>query len=217
MITSLSEPRISPQIIAVIDRLKSRGWNLRWYINTELQGAGSANLDTQEISFKSKELSQNPGVILHELVHVDQFDRGYPRLKSDSSPYGTFMLNDVFEHILMLPEIEKAGFSIGDQEIPATLSLISQLTGAHPPLVEDEELFAAALYVRGHFLGIEDSQLALLREHIQKKNTRITMDQISEAIKNLPESDSAVAVYSTSLQKVVAVLGLESQVTVITK
>ena len=206
---------LSPESEQILNRLKSRGWKIICYIESALQGNASSNFEEQKISFRDQRFSKDSGIVFHELLHFDLYDKGYPTITSKfGNTYSIFMLNDVFQHIIMNPEIVKTGSSIKEHEEPATLKLITDLVCPHPKLTEDEELFSAILYIRAHFLEIEEAMVAPLKEHIQKNNKRLKMSQILEAINRFPKPDCSINEYTECLNNVLFALDLKNEVIV---
>lgn len=204
---------MNPESELILEKLKTHGWNISWGVDADLGGYAATNMDEQWIRFRNEASLEDKETIHHELLHCDLYDKGYPVLKPANgwSKEGIWMLNDVFQHIMIKPEIEHAGFSIGTKEIPATLKSIGSLASGTPVF---NEPYWAALYIRGHFLEIEDSKLAPLEKYIQENHTGITMDKIMKAIGKLPEHGCSVEKYTKCLNEVVSTLGLDNEVVV---
>lgn len=215
MMTIIDKPKLDPKGEEILERLTSRGWNVSWATDPDLAGYAASDMDEQRIVFRDQPSSGDCETILHELLHFDLFDKGYPFIKSKSSTYqsGVYILNDVFQHIIMKPEIERAGFSIMTLEVPATLKLIGRLAN-NPPM---NEPFWAALYMRGHFLHVEGSKLALLEKHIRENHNSITMDKIIKAISQLPRENFSAEKYARCQNEVLKTLGLGGEVVIYKK
>ena len=213
MVKTIPEPVLGPESTKVLDRLKARGHDISWEIDSDLQGTAACDFVGQKIIFRDEAASQDEGGILHELLHMDLYDRGYPIISSTvGNRFGLTMLNDVFQHTAMSQELRDAGFSFDDVEIPGAQRMIAALTTKTIPLVEDEDLFSAALYMRGNFLELDEAQMLPLEEYILANNRRLTLDKVKEAITKLPNSNSTLEEYEKSIDDVLVVLGLEGEV-----
>lgn len=206
-------PKLGPEGELLWAKLKSKGWNIVWCIESTLAGQASSNFDEQKISFRSRDLSEDRGVAFHELLHFDLYDKGYPILAPKfGNTFSIFMLNDIFQHIVMSPELEKAGFSIKEQEGKAILKLIRDLVGVRPKLSEDEELFSAVLYMRAFFLKTEEGSMITLEKYIRDKNKRLTLDRIREIIIRFPKPDCELNEYTKCLNNVLFALDIKNEV-----
>ena len=224
MMISINEPTLSPEGRHILERLTSHGWKVSWYIDPILGGHAGCDIDNQKIIFRSVELSNDPAVVLHELLHFDLYDKGYPFVRANTATtnqavqFGVTILNDVCHHIMMKQEFERAGFYFGTQEVPSTVKQIDELVKTNPTLnpvfLGGGEIFSAALYMRAKFLTINKAKIELLARYISKNNKHLTLNKISEAINMLPEPGCSVDEYNERLNKLLSILGLDNFITI---
>lgn len=211
MVTITKEPILNPESKKILEKLRSHGWNISWAVNTDLGGSAASDIKEQRVYFRDEASSQNQEPIFHELSHFDLYDKEYPMIRAREAWNGgaIYMLNDVFQHLAMKPQVEGAGFSFATTEAPAALRLINSLNNGTPTY---NEPYWSALYIRGHFLEIESSKMALLEKYIRSTHTSSTFDKVEKAISELPIEGCSIEQYEASLGMVLSTLGQNNAV-----
>lgn len=203
----------SNEIVEIVKSLKKLGHTIKYFIDENLQGEAHNIINGKmcEIRYRSDEKSKHFCITYHELLHLKLVISGYKRLYCDDlvDENIDILLRDIFEHIMIVPELKKAGCSIDSQKI-AIIRRITEIEEGKLDENEDLGTLLKIFYIEAKLMGIDDRYLIKIKNYKTKtlKNW-YQEDEITNIIKNFPKSNMSKEKYINCQEICLGLLNLQ--------
>ena len=207
-----------PEIINIINDLKNKGYRIECFIDKKIEAIAS-NILYRENKICKIRFSKKEGItsdsMYHELLHLELVTNGYSRMCIDNdldNEKSITMLSDIFEHIMIEPKLESAGYSLNGElkAIEKTIKDIEKLKYKNSKI--DIETFMIVFYTRSKLMRLNKNNLDRIRdfkieqkENWYKENTK----KIDKLLKNMPSPKMSIEEYKNCQEKCSNILNIK--------
>ncbi len=189
-------PEIDEPCKEILNSLIARGMELEWCIDPDIGGKSLVTSENTNatITFRNNE-EITPESILHELLHLDLFTRSYRKIiaKETEYEYAITIINDLFQHILMVEKMEEYGYFLKKTEGAACEKMIEQFIslegGKSSNTAIDLVVLGSALLARAEWANTNKTKIEKLVAHM-KKTEHYDVNFIKSIAESLPSPNT---------------------------
>lgn len=213
----ITQPNLSPENQKLLLEVQSAGFKLKWFIDENIEGRARSNIRLGEIRFRSPEEILTYSVT-HELLHFKISKDGFPRIESNDDAdyeYTVMMLNDIFEHLLMVPLLQEMGYSVYQEESMSIIKVLHELVTEQVTIDEyDKETFHIVFYVRAIAMQMPEIELRTLERYMRQKDW-FDVSKITALSANFPNPPISITDYENLQRGSLQILNLSHDVEIV--